>query len=205
MENLKLDIINTAAALFKKCGLRSVSIDDVCKELRISKKTFYNYFKQKEELVEEVMCYFHEESKRKNDLRWVENCAGKNIIDILMEFDKNVKKSMEQIKKHFALYYDLEKYYPLILQRHLESTRKEREDMIKQLILRGLEENIFREDINIDLMAEHIVSQFQNAMNFTDKKNSDLYQRFRFFKDLVIRILVNEKGMEYYLKNYYDK
>ena len=205
MEKTKSDIINTAADLFKKYGLRSVSIDDVCKELHISKKTFYNYFKQKEQLIEEVMCYFHEESKKRNELHYAESGGEKNIIDILMDYDKNFKKSIEENKKYFALYYDLEKYYPLILQRRLENTRKEKEEMFKEMILRGLKEGIFREDMDINLMAEHIVSQFQSALTFTDKKNNDLYQRFRFFKDLIIRIMANKKGMDYYLKNYYDK
>jgi len=203
MERIKSDIINTASDLFKKYGLRSVSIDDVCKELHISKKTFYNYFKQKEQLIEEAICLFHEESKNKHKFPWVE-FGEKNIIDILMDYDKSFKTTMEQNKKYFALYYDLEKYYPLILQRRLENTRKDREGMIKAMILKGLEEKVFREDIDIDPMVEYIALQVQTMLNLTDKKNSDLYQRFRFFKDLLIRILANEKGMDYYLKNYYN-
>ena len=197
--------MNTAADLFKKYGLRSVSIDDVCKELRISKKTFYNYFKQKEQLIEETLCLFYEESKKKNKMYFLEMGEGKNIIDFLMTYDKSFKTSLEQNKKYFSLYYDLEKYYPLILRRRLESTRKDREEMIKNLILQGLEEKIFREDMDIDLMVEYIALQFQTMLNLPDKKNSDLFQLFRFFKDLLIRILVNEKGMDYYLKNYYEK
>ena len=204
MEKAKSDIISTAAELFKKYGLRSVSIDDVCKELRISKKTFYNYFKQKEQLIERVISYFHTESKKGQKFIW-EAFEGENVIDIVMDYDKIFKASLEQNKKYFSLYYDLEKYYPLILQRRLESTRKDREEMVRNFILKGLEEKIFREDINIDLMVEYIASQFHTMLNLPAKKTSDLYQQFRFLKDLLIRILVNEKGMEYYLKNYFDK
>ena len=204
MEQTKSDIINTAADLFKKYGLRSVSIDDVCKELRISKKTFYNYFKQKEQLIEEVLCYFHEENKKKNKMPCLEMGEGRNIINFLVDYDKTFKTLLEQNKKYFSLYYDLEKYYPLILRRRLESTRQDREDMIKSVILKGLEEKIFREDIDVDLMVEYVAMQFQTILNLPDKKNSDLFQRFRFFKDLLIRILANEKGMDYYLKNYYE-
>ncbi len=48
-------ILKTASDLFLKYGLRSVSIDDICNELHISKKTFYAHFKQKEELVESLL------------------------------------------------------------------------------------------------------------------------------------------------------
>lgn len=47
-------IIKVASELFLKYGLRSVTIDDICNELRISKKTFYVHFKQKEELIESL-------------------------------------------------------------------------------------------------------------------------------------------------------
>jgi len=48
-------IIKVASELFLKYGLRSVTIDDICNELRISKKTFYVHFKQKEELIESLL------------------------------------------------------------------------------------------------------------------------------------------------------
>ena len=49
---VKNEILKTAGELFFKYGLRSVSIDDICNEMHISKKTFYVHFKQKDELVE---------------------------------------------------------------------------------------------------------------------------------------------------------
>ena len=45
MNKQKKDILKTASGLFSKYGLKSVSIDDICSGLGISKKTFYNYFK----------------------------------------------------------------------------------------------------------------------------------------------------------------
>ncbi|MDR0812125.1 MAG: TetR/AcrR family transcriptional regulator, partial [Paludibacter sp.] len=46
---LREKILNTSTAMFCEYGLKRVSIDDICNELRISKKTFYSIFKQKEE------------------------------------------------------------------------------------------------------------------------------------------------------------
>ena len=45
MEEVKENIIKIALNQFNQIGIRNVSIDDVCAELRISKKTFYQYFK----------------------------------------------------------------------------------------------------------------------------------------------------------------
>ncbi|MBO8440564.1 MAG: helix-turn-helix transcriptional regulator [bacterium] len=48
MDELKYKIIDKAKELFLKYGLRSVTIDDICRDLRISKKTFYSVLKGKE-------------------------------------------------------------------------------------------------------------------------------------------------------------
>ena len=51
----KIHIIKTAGELFFRLGIRSVSIDDICRELGMSKKTFYVYFASKDELIEQML------------------------------------------------------------------------------------------------------------------------------------------------------
>ena len=48
-------IIKTAGEMFFRLGIRSVSIDDICHELGMSKKTFYVYFESKDELVAQML------------------------------------------------------------------------------------------------------------------------------------------------------
>ncbi len=202
MEKMKLDIINTATTLFKKYGLRSISIDDVCKELRISKKTFYNYFKQKEELIEEVLQNIHEQSKKTTKLPWVYD-EGKNIIDIVMDSEKDMMSSSEKGKKHFIMLYDLEKYYPNVFKKHMDIMSDNNQEVMKNFIKQGLLEKLFREDLNIDLMSKYITAQFQTMRGLIkNQKKSDLHELFCFFRDITIRILVNEKGMQYYVEKY---
>jgi AcrR family transcriptional regulator len=206
MEKLKQDITDAAAALFKKCGLRSVSIDDVCKELRISKKTFYNYFKQKDELIEQVLLCMHELKKTKTKYPWVYD-SSKNIIDILMEFDKTIKNNAENEKKHWSMIFDLEKYYPKIFQQREEAMKAHNLEIIKILINKGLEEGIFRKDMDIELTAMFLASQFRTMMELImhDDRKMNYGKMLGFISDVVIRILANEKGMVYYLEKYYNK
>ena len=204
METIKSDILNAATALFKKCGLRSVSIDDVCKELHISKKTFYHYFKQKEELIEQVLRDFHEEHKSKANL-WNED-EEKNCIDVLMELDKKMKFNTAENDEHISMLFDLEKYYPRIFQRHVEVIRAIQYEGMKRFIYKGLDEGIFRQDLDIDLTSLFIALQFGNLKtSVLAKTRKDVFRAFCFFRDVIIRILTNEKGMAYYLENYYNK
>jgi len=57
MKNTEEVILQKSLDLFIEFGIRNVSIDTICNELRISKKTFYSYFKQKEELVDAILTY----------------------------------------------------------------------------------------------------------------------------------------------------
>ena len=54
-EDQKCHIVKTAGEMFFRLGIRSVSIDDICRELGMSKKTFYVYFESKDELVAELL------------------------------------------------------------------------------------------------------------------------------------------------------
>ena len=54
-EDQKSHIIKTAGEMFFRLGIRSVSIDDICHELGMSKKTFYVYFASKDELVAQLL------------------------------------------------------------------------------------------------------------------------------------------------------
>ena len=51
MENIAEKILETAGSLFLKYGVKSISMDDIARELSISKKTIYNFFKDKKEMV----------------------------------------------------------------------------------------------------------------------------------------------------------
>ena len=65
MANQKEDILKLAARKMQKVGIRSVSVDDICRELGMSKKTFYVYFASKDALVECILRMGEAEGKKK--------------------------------------------------------------------------------------------------------------------------------------------
>ena len=97
----------TANGLFSKDGVREVSIDDICRKLCISKKTFYQYYAQKEDLVADVVTY-NVERKKDEFERMVE---GKNAVQVLKAMFALIgrKKTMDKDKRMVK---DIMKYYP---------------------------------------------------------------------------------------------
>ena len=82
MENVREEIIGLAMEKMRQVGIKSISIDDLCHEIGISKKTFYVYFAAKDDLIAEMLRK-HEESLMNNVEQAV---AGKTVLDLLLGF-----------------------------------------------------------------------------------------------------------------------
>ena len=201
MDQLQESILQTAARMFHQKGIRNVSIDDICSELRISKKTFYTHFQQKEELVDAVLIY----SKTKELEKFSKNLHGKNAIDALIYIVKEIKKHAD-CQPH-ALWYDVQKFYPKLFERHevekMERIRTGFEINLQQ----GIVEGYYRKDLDVELISLFHTVQMKTSFEMMEE-NSKKYSKRRlleFFIDLMIHLIANEKGLEYMQKNYLNE
>lgn len=191
-------IVQTASKLFHQFGVRNISIDEVCSELRISKKTFYTHFTQKEELVDAVIGY----NRSAHIEKFGKSIKNKNAIESLIYIIKELKKSSDCEPQQ--LWFDVQKYYPKVFEKYqkmkLEAVRLGFEENIKQ----GIAEGFYRENLDVELVSLFHAMQMKTTiemMQETQKK----YSRKRlldFYIDLLIHLIANEKGMEYVERNY---
>lgn len=198
MENQQEIIVSMATRLFEQFGIRSVSIDNVCTELRISKKTFYNYFPQKEDLVEAVLIY----QRKVNLEKYGKILKNKNAIDSLILIIKEIKKSVEH--ESVSMCYDLEKYYPKINEKFELEKREGIRAGFELNLRQGIEEGYYRDDLDVELISFFHSIQIKNTfeqMNQDPKKYSKK-RLVDFFIDLMIHLIANEKGLKYVEENY---
>ena len=113
------NILLVSSNLFLKYGIRSISMDDICKEMGISKKTLYQYIDNKADLIKKIL-----EQKRKESSNLIQSrCKNDlNAIDILLEISKVVNKFFSEAKP--TTLYDMQKYYPEILKAHKDEHNK---------------------------------------------------------------------------------
>jgi len=193
MENQQELIVVTASRLFEQFGIRSVSIDDVCTELHISKKTFYTHFQQKEELVDAVLML-----KKKNDYERFEKLfKNKNAIDSLVLIIKEIKKNLECESQ--TMYYDLEKYYPRVFEKHLATKTEEIRHGFEMNLRQGIDEGYYRDNLDVELISAFHSLQIKNTFEQL-QQSSKKYTKKRlveFFIDLMIHLIANEKGLKY--------
>jgi len=200
MENQSENIVIAAGRLFEQFGIRSVSIDNVCSELHISKKTFYTYFPQKEDLVDAVLIY----QKKNNYEKFEKLFKNKNAIDSLIVSIKEIRKALETESQ--TMFYDLQKYYPKVFEKHMSKNTDEMRLGFEMNLRQGVEEGYYREDLDIELISLFHSLQIKNTFElmqqfpkkFTKKRLVD------FFIDLMIHLIANEKGLKY-MDEHYNK
>ena len=149
MSEGKEQILKVAIERMQQVGIRSVSVDDICHELGISKKTFYVYFASKDDLVQAIL-HKHEQ-KVGHDL---DNALSKRTItQVIVEWAKIAQSTQKKDLKTPAMMYDLEKYYPQLFAAHKKVMRQTAEKILVRFLEKGVSEGIFRAEIDVDVVA----------------------------------------------------
>lgn len=200
MENLRQNILKTAESEFLNFGIRSVSIDDICNQLRISKKTFYTEFRQKEELITLVLKSISEKNSVE-DKEYSKMFASYNSIDMILAYRHPMLKA--RTLKHEKFIRDLIKYYPDIYNEFLSSKKEAIKKYILDNILKGVKDGLYREELaNVTLDSIYLDYIYNIAVLSTDQLEKDhnisKNDVIDFRADTCVRIFCNEKGLKYY-------
>jgi len=190
-------ILSESLRLFKKNGIRSVSMDDVAKELGMSKKTLYQFVDNKQDLVEMVLGYMHE--KESNPC--IDGDISKmNAIDILLAVSRSVSNQLKDLNPINA--FELQKYYPVIFREFVIKKRDHVFEQVKQNFSRGIEEGIYRNDLDIDLVARLYIQKLVDVHDpeFLSSVNFSFEKVFQVMFDNHIRGIANAVGLAYYEK-----
>ncbi|MCK5839211.1 MAG: TetR/AcrR family transcriptional regulator [Bacteroidales bacterium] len=148
MDDKVLAIVKKVRALYTEYGIKSVTMDDVAHELSISKKTLYQHFADKKELVLAVLK--EDYRKRQVDFSSILN----NNVNAIEELFLYYKLQLRIIRDHKPSFvYDLKKYYPDIFN-HFQVIKRERIlDSVRENLIKGKKEGLYRSDLNEDVIT----------------------------------------------------
>tara|TARA_R110000851_G_scaffold190503_2_gene341117 strand:+ start:45 stop:641 length:597 start_codon:yes stop_codon:yes gene_type:complete len=142
---MKEKIISKASEMFIKLGFKSITMDDIAGEMSISKKTIYKYFCNKEILIEESTALMHTE------IHEIINkivSKGHNAIRENFEIRKMFKEMFQS--SDTSPIYQLKKHYPEIHEKVMLREINECNTVFKKNIEQGIEQGLYRENINIE-------------------------------------------------------
>jgi AcrR family transcriptional regulator len=190
-----LELVEPIKELFYSYGLKNLSMDELSSRLGISKKTLYTFVKNKEELIEKVFLY--EESKvRKLSERF--DSEPINAIEKLLRISQWVHDEMKRINP--MIRFEMEKYYHHTFEKYAENKRKFVFEGMKNNIRQGIAEQIYRNDINIDLVATIYLNSFIELHNSDICKILDInfIQLFEVMFENHIRAISTPEGLAYF-------
>lgn len=186
-------ILQNAAEMFLNYGFKSVTMDDIANAMGISKKTIYQYFENKNKLVEATTMYVFENIS--------------HGIDCICEIEKNPIEEVYEIKKFLMEHlkdeksspqYQLQKYYPKIY----NSIKNKQFEVMQQCVTRNLERGIklgiYREELDISIISR---IYFINMVSLKDKelfplKNHSMNALMCAYLEYHLRGVCTPKGIE---------
>ncbi len=187
------NILVKVGELYNKYGIKSVTMDDVARELGISKKTLYLHVENKNDLVSKVLDYLlNLKNQEFNEIL----SKKQNAIEELLEVGIYIIKAFRDFNP--STEYDLKKYYPEIFNK-LQDIRKD--SMFRSTlsnIKKGKLEGLFREDLDDEIIAKFQTNRFL-SMNSDDFYNQDDMFNPQYILELFIyhiRGIANDKGIE---------
>ncbi len=194
MEEMELEILSKSTEMFNRYGLRPVTMDDIARELSISKKTLYKYFSNKEELVTKAVVQMFE-GIRSNMSRLLD--LKGNAIDMLFAMDEVICTSIE--KHDPSMQFQLDRYYPEV-SAMLETLKKEQVfTMMTENIRRGKEEGLYRAELDAEVVTFLYYSRAQLMMEedmgpFKDRPIEEVMREILIYH---VRGIANARGLTY--------
>ena len=144
--------------MYLKFGIRAVTMDDVANEFGISKKTLYQYFSDKEDLVTSVINYHIEQPEI--DFK---DFSHLNAIEMMFEVRAHVARILKYYNNNVE--YDLKKLYPKLYKRVYEEKLKHIFDNTVTNIEKGKEQGLYRKDLEPELIAKLQVGRIFYTLN----------------------------------------
>jgi AcrR family transcriptional regulator len=192
---IKTSILQRAMDMFQRYGLRAMTMDDVCRELSMSKKTLYQYFSNKADLVDQAVRHVfcaHQETMDRISM------DHENAIDRMIHRFAFLMKMMESHGPNMM--FPLKKYYPKTFQWLFAQRQKTMVEALTQTLRDGQAQRLFREDLDPELVARIHFTTIVGLAD-TDLQSESMAERRELIWTaitLFIRSISTAQGLQYF-------
>ena len=190
---MKEDIVKRALNEFMQYGFKTFTMDDLANKMGMSKKTLYEHFSSKQDLVDACLDYALEMSCT-NVTTFVQ---GKGSVI------ENVYQNQKKVQEVFNInsdrpIWELQKYYPKTYERMESEFAKTDALFIDKLLEKGWQEGLFRKDINVNFykIFYSSVQRLRSITHTFPEREFPFWETIYTILEYFFRILVNEKGLK---------
>lgn len=190
---MKFQILSKATDLFLTLGFKSVTMDDIATEMGISKKTIYQHYNTKDQLVEESTMYLFEIISSGIDTIFA---MGHNPIEELFVIKDFVMKNLKN--ESTSPIYQLQKYYPKIHKTLMLKQFDKMGDCVVVNLEKGIALGLFRKEINTALIARFYFAGM-TSLKDTEIFNPEIFPSNEIqliYLEYHLRGICTEKGLK---------
>lgn len=193
----KQRIKQAANDLVMQYGIRSVSMDDIAANLGMSKKTIYLYFKDKDELVDEIVddIIVNNRYECNADRDRAENAIHE--IFLVMDMMAEMFAAMNP-----GILFDMQKYHPATFKKFLKHKNEYLYNVCRENLERGIQEELYRPELAVDILCRYRVETMFIPFN-PDFQQSLKYNLAKIEEEIIIHFLfglVSLKGYKLVMK-----
>ena len=182
-------IVATAIDAFTKNGIKTITMDDIANKLAISKRTLYETFKDKEDLL--VECVQHQHREMEDFMVQVARKSD-NVLEVILKFYKRSIEIFHKTNKRF--FEDMNKYPRVcsLIKRNREESSRESVAFFKK----GIDQGIFRDDVNFEILHLMIREQVDLLLTTALCRAYSFVEVFESIMFVYMRGICTEKGQK---------
>lgn len=200
-KELKERIILEALEAFRRDGIKAITMDDIAYLLKISKRTLYEIFADKEALLRDCVLY-HQDYSREALKKVV--AESNNVLEVVLKCYQGSVEAYHSMNMRF--FEDIKKYPSVYAM--IKDNREADNTVVINFMMQGVKEGLFRADINFDILQIMVREQIKLLMN-TDitKKYSflELYESIIFIYLRGISTAEGIKKLDEFIEEYHKK
>ena len=159
MEPLQKQLVECAVKRFLAFGVRSVTMDQIAQDAGASKRTVYEIFSDKEELVKACIQYF-EETRTKESTAIIAD--SENVLVALFKIASHHLQVFQHINPLF--FQDIERFYPNLWKDSIYRNSIEKQKEIVNFLEIGIEQGFIRPDIHLASAARVLLEHTNLAL-----------------------------------------
>lgn len=187
------DILERILSMFTRYGIRSITMDDIARELGVSKKTLYLDFEDKNDLIRRVIDFDMMQSRK---LLEEVHRTDLNAIEEIVLVNDRIHQNRSRYNPTF--YYDLKRYYPETYQAWLNEKRQNMFGLIVGNLQKGKREGLYRKEINETIIGKLYMARMEmlNSNEIIDGQHllsAEFLQEIFFYH---LHAICNENGLK---------
>ena len=190
-------ILGVSAELFSQYGFKTITMDDIARRAGISKKTLYQHFVNKQEVVQAAMNWYQAQI---SDQCHAALAGSENAVEGMVKITDVLAQTFKRINPLALL--ELQRFFPESHKAFRETLFDKDMKSIRDNILRGIEEGHYRPEVNAELLAtyrmESCLIMLQPNLLLNDRYNTEIVST-EIFEHFLYGIMT-AKGVKLFLK-----